>query len=405
MPDILKLIRKNIGLSVSLSAVAVGAICGAVKAAQNDSSSSSAQTDSSSSSSSSSSGSSGQTALTNEEIDKVIEDLKISGSIDNIIEKLDEIIYRAQLSGNTALREYAENMKNSYELQKQLDSVNTLIEAMKKKNTDIAAVDDQVKKILSVDTISSDLDGAVSDEALLVIKSLSNDSSKQLQETLAEVESLVDLKDVGSLTVRQRSLLDIILLSKIIEDGMVEDERLQLAKDTLAVAVTILESYQKQNYPQNNYNTLVEGTQRFISSAKKASSVLPEQVVFFDGHFDVTHPPIMYDGHILMAVDDLYKYIDATIEYMYNNSTMVITSPNKILEIVSGQNVAYLNDKPYNMPVPILSFEDTTYMPVEFFAQAYDISYKWLADHDFIVLYKNLVQLGNPSVPNQLSKG
>ena len=166
-----------------------------------------------------------------------------------------------------------------------------------------------------------------------------------------------------------------------------------------------MESYQKQNYPQNNYNTLVEGTQRFISSAKKASSVLPEQVVFFDGHFDVTHPPIMYDGHILMAVDDLYKYIDATIEYMYNNSTMVITSPNKILEIVSGQNVAYLNDKPYNMPVPILSFEDTTYMPVEFFAQAYDISYKWLADHDFIVLYKNLVQLENPSVPNQLSKG
>ena len=100
MPDILKLIRKNIGLSVSLSAVAVGAICGVVKAAQNDSSSSNAQTDSSSSSSSSS----GQTALTNEEIDKVIEDLKISGSIDNIIEKLDEIIYRAQLSGNTALR-------------------------------------------------------------------------------------------------------------------------------------------------------------------------------------------------------------------------------------------------------------------------------------------------------------
>ena len=105
MPDILKFIRKNIGLSISLSAVAVGAISWVVKAAQNVSSWSNGQTDASSSSSSSSSGSSGQTALTNEEIDKVIEDLKISGSIDNIIEKLDEIIYRAQLSGNTALRE------------------------------------------------------------------------------------------------------------------------------------------------------------------------------------------------------------------------------------------------------------------------------------------------------------
>ena len=104
------------------------------------------------------------------------------------------------------------------------------------------------------------------------------------------------------------------------------------------------------------------------------------------------------------ALDDLYQYIDADIEYMYNNATMVITSPDKILEIVSGQNVAYLNDKPYNMPVPILSFEDTVYMSVEFFAQEYDISYRYIESHDFVVLYSNLVQLKNPSVPNQLSK-
>ena len=52
----------------------------------------------------------------------------------------------------------------------------------------------------------------------------------------------------------------------------------------------------------------------------------------------------------------------------------------------------------------IISFEDTVYMPVEFFAEAYDISYKYLPEHDFIVLYKNLVQLENPSVPNQLSR-
>ena len=346
-----------------------------------------------------------ETQLTSEEIDKIIDDLKISGNIDNILEKLDEIIQRAQLSGNSALQEYASNMKTSYELQKQLDSVNSLIEAMKKKNSEISAVDEQVKRILSVDTIVQDLNGAVSDEALLVMESLSNENLKALQELLAEIESLFDLNDVSSLNVQERSLLDILVLKKVIDENMVEGERLELAKNTLSVAVTILQSYQKQNYAQVEYDELTQGTEEFLKKGKKASSVLPEQIVFMGGYFNLKHSPIMYDGHILIALEDLYQYIDATIEYMYNNATMVINSQNKILEIVSGKNIAYLNDKPYNMPVPILSFNDTIYMSVEFFAEAYDISYRYLPNYDFIILYKNLNQLKNPSVPNQLNKG
>ena len=37
--------------------------------------------------------------------------------------------------------------------------------------------------------------------------------------------------------------------------------------------------------------------------------------------------------------------------------------------------------------------------------RAYDISYKFLPDSDCIILYDNLVQLENSSVPNQLNKG
>lgn len=385
---IFKRIRKDLSLTAVISSSVLAAIYGAVQATETNNNSTSQV----------------ETKLTAEEIDKIIEDLKISGNIDNIIEKLDEMIQRAQLSGNTALQEYATNMKTSYELQKQLDSVNSLIEAMKKKNTQIASVDEEVSKILSVDTIVNDLDGATSDECLLILQSLSDENIKKLQSTIAEIENLFDLNNVEALSVQQRSLLDIILLSKILEEEMLEGERLDLANNTLGVAVTILESYQKQNYPQESYDELIQGTERFLESGKKASSVLPEQVVFFDGYFNINHAPIMYDGHILLAIDDLYQYIDADIEHMYNNATMVINSPDKVLEIVSGKNIAYLNDKPYNMPVPILSFEDTIYMSVEFFAEAYDISFKYLPEYDFLVLYDNLVQLKNPSVANKLSK-
>lgn len=390
-----KFIKKNVGISVLSTCFVAAAICGVAKAVENTISDIDTTVVTNND----------DNPLTNQEIDKIIEDIKISGSIDNIIDKLDEIIKRAQLSGNTALQEYATNMKKSYELQKELDSVNSLIEAMKKKNSSINSVDKEVKKILSVDTIITDLDGAVSDEALLVLKSLDNESVKELTETLAEIENFVDLTDVASLTAQQRSVLDVIVLSKIIQDDMVKDERLQLAENTLAVAITILQSYQKQEYSEDEYNDLLKGTERFINSAKKASSIMPEQVVLLDGNFNMKHPPIMYDGHILMAIDDLYQYIDASAQYMYNNATVVITSPDKTLEIVRGKNVAYLNDTPYSMPVPILSFEDTIYMSVEFFATAYDISYKFIENQDFIVLYKNLVQLENPSVPNQINRG
>lgn len=343
--------------------------------------------------------------LTNEEIDKIIEDLKVSGNIDNIVDKLDEIIERAKLSGNTALQDYAENMKSYYELTKQLDSVKSLINASKKKNSNIAAIDEQISKIISLNNKVEDLRGAVSDEALFVLESLSEDDLKQMKDLFVEVNELFDLNDISSLSVEQRSLLDVLFLSKIVDENMVKDEKLQTAKDALSIAVTILQSYQKQDYDDNAYNALVKGSDEFLSVGKKASTVLPEQVVFLNGHFTIKHAPIMYDGHILLALDDLYQYIDADIEYMYNNATMVITSPNKTLEIVSGKNVGYINDTPKNMPVPVLNFNNTIYMSAESFAEFYDISYKYVKDQECLILYNNLVQLNNPSVPNQLNKG
>lgn len=351
-----------------------------------------------------SSSDSAERQLTIEEIDKIIEDLKVSGNIDNVLEKLDEIIARAKLSGNTALQEYATNMKTAYELQKQLDSVKSLIEASKKKNSNIAAVDEQISKLVSVETMVEDLRGAVSDEALLVLESLSEDDLKKFQDLFVEINELFDLNDIGSLTVQQRSLLDILLLGKVLDEGLAKDEKLQTAKESFSIAVTILESYQKQTYDDNHYDILTEGSDEFLQMGSKTSTVLPEQIVFLNGYFNINHAPIMYDGHILLAVDDLYQYIDADIEYMYNNATVVIKSPGKTLEIVSGKNVGYINDIPKNMPVPILNFKNTIYMSAEFFAECYDISYKYVPEQECLILYNNLLQLSNPSVPNQLNK-
>lgn len=355
-----------------------------------------------------SSGSSLSTAeqkLTSEEIDKIIEDLKVSGNVDNIIDKLNEYLIRARLAENDALVNYLEKKIEYYTSLKQTETLKGEIEALKKKNSNVSDVDEQVSKIMSSDMILSDLEGALSSEAMSIIYSLGEDNIKKLQDLLVEVEGMMNIKDTDSLAVQQRSLLDVLFLSKAIEDSLVSDERLEEAKNTLSVAVTILESYEKQKYGTSEYDNLVEGSDNFSKTGNKSSSILPEQIIFFNGYFNIKHEPIMYDGHILLALDDLFQYIDSDIEYMYNNPTMVIKSPNKILELVCGKSTAYVDDKPQSMSVPVLSFNNVQYMPAESFAEAYDISYKFLPDSDCIILYDNLVQLENSSVPNQLNKG
>ncbi|MDR1627210.1 MAG: copper amine oxidase N-terminal domain-containing protein [Oscillospiraceae bacterium] len=354
--------------------------------------------------SSAASASSTEKQLTSEEIDKIIQDLKLTTNIDNVLEKLAEIIQRAELSGNDALKEYATNTKTAYELQKQLDTINSLIEAMKQKNADINTLDQTLKKILSVTTIIEDLQGAVSDEALLALESLTDSNVKDLQEVLAEIEEIVDLNDVKSLSLKERSLLDILMLNEAISKDMFEGDRLQVAREAQAIAVTVLKSYEKQRYGSSEYEDLVSKSEEFANKGKKSETVFPEQVIFFSGAFNMQYAPIMYDGHILLAVNDLFQYIDSTIEYMYNSPTMVIQSKGKILEITSGKNVAYLNDQPVNMKVPVLNINDTIYISGEFFAQAYGVSYKYVEDQELLVFYHNLNQLKNPAVPNQINR-
>lgn len=344
-------------------------------------------------------------SLTSDEIEKIIDDLKVSTNIDNVLEKLDEIIKRAELSGNDALKQYAENTKSKYELQKQLDSLNSLIEAMKKKNSDVNTLDEELNKVLAVTTILEDLKGALSDEALMVLETLGSDDIGKLQEIFAEIEGLVDLNDIDAMSVKQRSLLDVLMLYGAISQNMFSDHRLDVAKDALEVAITLLKSYEKQKYTESEYNTLVEKSEEFGSRGKKTAGVFPEQVIFLDGAFNLKFMPVMYDGHILIAIDDAYQYIDAKVDYMYNNANLVIQSPGNTLELTSGKNIAYLNDEPKSMSVPVMNINNTIYISAEFFAETYGIAYRYISELETIVMYNNLNQLSDPSEPNEINIG
>ncbi len=348
-----------------------------------------------------------ETKLTSDDIDKIMEDIKLSTNIDNVIQKLDDIIKRAELMGNDTLKDYAEKTKSMYELQQQIDTLTSQIEAIKKKSSDVDSIDKELKTALSVTTVLQDMEGAISDETLRVLESLKEEKFKELNEVVAEISGLVDLNDIDSMTLQQRCLLDVLMLYDTFEKDLIEGDRLSVAKEAYSVAITALKSYEKQKYGDSEYSDLVTGSEEFSKMGKKAELVYPEQVVFYDGAFNLKNAPIMYDGHILISIDDLYQYIDASIEYMYNNATMVIQSPDIILEITAGKNVAYVNDAPKNMVVPVLNVNEKIYIPAEFFAEVYGISYRYVSEHQTLIMYKNLNQLeeGKKATPNNIYKG
>ena len=144
-----------------------------------------------------------ETKLTSDDIDKIMEDIKLSTNIDNVIQKLDDIIKRAELMGNDTLKDYAEKTKSMYELQQQIDTLTSQIEAIKKKSSDVDSIDKELKTALSVTTVLQDMEGAISDETLRVLESLKEEKFKELNEVVAEISGLVDLNDIDSMTLQQ----------------------------------------------------------------------------------------------------------------------------------------------------------------------------------------------------------
>ena len=61
--------------------------------------------------------------------------------------------------------------------------------------------------------------------------------------------------------------------------------------------------------------------------------------------------------------------------------------------MTKGNNTGFINDKSTSLPAPVITFNGATYISVEFFAQAFSISYENFQDQGVFVMYDNLNQL------------
>ena len=100
----------------------------------------------------------------------------------------------------------------------------------------------------------------------------------------------------------------------------------------------------------------------------------------------------MYDNNILISIDDVIKFTKASVQYTEGTGNIAITTDKKLVEITKGSNVGYVNDSNVSTIIPVLTFKGVTYIPVEFFAKAFDVSYISIPSAGAFIAYSNLIQ-------------
>lgn len=363
------------------------------------------QTSSDSQSSSSSSASSDSMSV--EEVNQILETLKTTSNSAEVSAKMDELIKRATLTGNTKLKEYAEYTKQVYSLRDQVDNLNALIQAITSKNSEIKKIDDQLKTGLDSSTSDASAEtvkNGMSASAAELISELSDADYAKIQDKLTNLKNVVDLKNLSSESSENRSLAEVVILKECINAELFKDGKKDAANNAITESLAVLQEYERSKYTSMEYNSMKTSAEGFKKSANKSDVAFPESVIMMGNYFVLKNTPIKYDGEILASLDDLHQYIDTSVQYSDNNSTIAIKSKNLLLEIARGKNNAYVNDKSQNIPVPVLSYNSCSYLSVEFFAQTYNIGFIKLEDHGTVIMYDNLNQLSNPSVPNNFNK-
>ncbi len=334
---------------------------------------------------------SSSSGLSPDEVSKIMSDIKNAKSSDNIESKLNELMKQAILTGNMSLKEYVEYAKQAHQLQSQLDQVNGSINALCAKSPDISQIDSEVKQTAKSSISVSDVEQTLSSSVKNVLSSLDSDTADTVLDGVENIDKAKE--DPSSLSDVDRTILGANIMQSAKDKEVLDENQTQEADNIIALAASALMSSESSKYSGANRSKLIADSQAFAKSANNATAILPEQVVLANTSFRLTSAPIMYNGQILISLNDILQFVKAEVQYTNSNGTLAIQTDSLIVEVTRGKNTGYVNDKSTSMPAPVLTFNGATYIPVEFFAQAFSVSYLNAPDQGVFIMYNNLNQL------------
>ena len=207
----------------------------------------------------------------------------------------------------------------------------------------------------------------LSDGALYIFDSI--DKKTFDDDTFYELESLNKHFENSYFSNEERiKLSDLSVLSLLIKK--------KLIKNNISDAKQIIEDIQseylskmKERYNQEQYDSMLKDSYSFESQGKHASYCDPENVIIVSKEQTLKDFPIVYNDYILISLNDVIESIgkDYEIEYMKNNSNIIIKFGKDILEIEPGNSIIYINDSKHVLDNPVLSYKQRTFISTDIF--------------------------------------
>ncbi|MDR1364634.1 MAG: copper amine oxidase N-terminal domain-containing protein [Oscillospiraceae bacterium] len=187
-----------------------------------------------------------------------------------------------------------------------------------------------------------------------------------------EIQKLSDFLDdqfqvLSKLNLEENKLVALantIILSKFSDLGLFNVAVIDTIEKLINDSLKILNLEQKSKYSQENYEQLKARSEKFAGSGKKSASCLLENIISIsDPDFVLEESPVSYDKQVFISIEDFKRIVDAKIEYMENNATIVAKIQSKTLEFEIGSQEVYLNDIKSILPAPILNIDGMAYLP------------------------------------------
>lgn len=331
--------------------------------------------------------------LSEDEISAMLDSIRSADNVAGIKDKLDELINRANLTGNDDLKQYAEYAKQVYDLKAQLSSVNQAIDALLSRNSSLEAINREIENIAQISGNYNDMAGLFSVSASDILKKLDESSFAKIKDSISRVNGIKEKIEKPALASEyDRALIDILMLQEAINQELLDENDIILAKAAINSSVLILVSHERSKYNNDEYSNLIASSIEFGGKGNKTKAIAPTNVVMLDQGFKLKDAAICYDGTVLISIDDVLQFINGKVQYTNGTSTMAIVTDDKLIEFTVGKSEAYVNDKAMSTYAPVLSFNAVAYLSVEFIAETFNIAYTSVPDLNVVVMYSNVDQ-------------
>ena len=98
--------------------------------------------------------------------------------------------------------------------------------------------------------------------------------------------------------------------------------------------------------------------------------------------------PITVNGQSLVPLRPIFQWLEADVKFDAATQTITATKGTRVVTLRVGSMSATIDGNPVQLEAPATSKEGTTYVPLRFVAEAFDVAVKWDPDKRLIYLIK-----------------